>query len=362
MSTTGGTRGPTSAPELPERLQRLLSVLVREYIDHGEPVSSQWLAEHAGYPVSSATVRNILSRLEELGFVRQPHTSAGRMPTDLGYRHYVDSLLQARRLARLSPELEARLRRAGATSASDVFAHVSHELSRVSHYLGFALAPPREDRLTRIDFVLVDGSRVMVVVQGSSGDITHKLIAYPEPVTREELIEASNYLSAEFAGLTLAEARAQVLERMHQHRVLYDALLSRALRLAGMTLEQIATNPDDAVFVSGMQTLLEDGLADDGVPLATLRAILSMIEEKHRLVSLLTAYMEQPGLTVVIGNEHTTPDLRNFSLIAATYTDGQRTGTLGIIGPTRMRYSRAIAAVDGVSQAVSRILADGSNN
>jgi heat-inducible transcriptional repressor len=202
----------------------------------------------------------------------------------------------------------------------------------------------------------------MVVVQGSSGDITHKLIAYPEPVTREELIEAANYLSAEFAGLTLAEARAEVLERMHQHRVLYDALLSRALRLAGMTLEQIATNPDDAVFVSGMQTLLEDGLADDGVPMATLRAILSMIEEKHRLVSLLTAYMEQPGLTVVIGNEHTTPDLRNFSLIAATYTDGQRTGTLGIIGPTRMRYSRAIAAVDGVSQAVSRILADGSNN
>jgi heat-inducible transcriptional repressor len=362
MSTTGGTRGPTSAPELPERLQHLLSVLVREYIEHGEPVSSQWLAEHAGYPISSATVRNILARLEELGFVRQPHTSAGRMPTDLGYRYYVDSLLQARRLARLSPELEARLRRAGATSASDVFASVSHELSRVSHHLGFALAPPREDRLVRIDFVPVDGSRILVVVVASSGEITHKLIAYPEPVTREELIEAANYLSAEFAGLTVAEARAHVLERMHQDRVLYDALLSRALRLAGMTLDQIVDNPDDAVFVSGMQTLLEEGIGDEGVPLATLRAILSMIEEKHRLVRLLTAYMEQPGLTVVIGTEHTTPDLRNFSLIAATYTDGQRTGTLGIIGPTRMRYSRAIAAVDGVSQAVSRILADGSNN
>jgi heat-inducible transcriptional repressor len=360
MSTTGGTRGPTSAPELPERLQRLLSVLVREYIEHGEPVSSQWLAEHAGYPVSSATVRNILARLEELGFVRQPHTSAGRMPTDLGYRHYVDSLLQARRLAKLSPELEARLRAGG--TPSDVFASVSHELSRVSHYLGFALAPPQEDRLTRIDFVPVDPSRILVVVVASSGEITHKLIAYPEMVTREELIEASNYLSAQFAGLTLAEARAAVLERMQQDRVLYDALLARALRLAGLSLEQIAANPDDSVFVSGMQTLLEDGVAEEGVPLATLRAILTMIEEKHRLIGLLTAYIEQPGLTVVIGTEHTTPDLRSFSLIAATYTDGQRIGTLGIIGPTRMRYSRAIAAVDGVSQAVSRILADGSNN
>jgi len=362
MSTTGGTRGPTSAPELPERLQRLLSVLVREYIEHGEPVSSQWLAEHAGYPVSSATVRNILARLEELGFVRQPHTSAGRTPTDLGYRYYVDSLLQARRLARLSPEVEARLRRAGALSASDVFAHVSHELSRVSHHLGFALVPAREERLNRIDFVPIDGSRILVIVVASSGDITHKLIAYPEIVTREELIEAANYLSAEFAGLTLAEARSHVLGRMHQHRVLYDTLLARAMRLAGMTLDQMASDTDDNVFVSGMQTLLEDGVAEEGVPLATLRAILSMIEEKHRLVRLLTAYIEQPGLTVVIGNEHTTPDLRSFSLVAATYTDGERTGTLGIIGPTRMRYSRAIAAVDSVSQAVSRILADSSNN
>jgi heat-inducible transcriptional repressor len=362
MSTTGGTRGPTSAPELPERLQRLLSVLVREYIDHGEPVSSQWLAGHAGFTVSSATVRNILARLEELGFVRQPHTSAGRVPTDLGYRHYVDSLLQARRMARLGPDVEARLRRAGAGTSNDVLSHVSHELSRVSHHLGFAVAFAREDTLYRIDFVPVDGSRILVVMVANGGDITHKLIAYPEPVTREELIEASNYLTAEFAGLTMAEARAIVLDRMHQDRVLYDALLTRALRLAGITLDQMAADPDENVFVSGMQTLLEDGVAEEGVPLATLRAILSMIEEKHRLVRLLTAYIEQPGLTVVIGNEHTTPDLRNFSLVAATYTDGQRTGTVGIIGPTRMRYSRAIAAVDSVSQAVSRILADSSNN
>ncbi len=361
MSTTGGTRGPTNAPELPERLQRLLSALVREYIEHGEPVSSQWLAGHAGYPVSSATVRNILSRLEELGFVHQPHTSAGRVPTDLGYRYYVDSLLQARRLSRLAPDVEARLRKASAGTSSEVLAHVSHELSRVSHHLGFAVAFAREDTLHRIDFVPVDGSRILVVMVANGGDITHKLIAYPDPVTREELIEAANYLTAEFAGLTLAEARAIVLERMHQDRVLYDALLSRALKLAGITLEQVA-GPDDNVFVSGMQTLLEDGVAEEGVPLATLRAILSMIEEKHRLVRLLTAYIEQPGLTVVIGEEHTTPDLRNFSLVAATYTVGQRTGTLGIIGPTRMRYSRAIAAVDGVSQAVSRILTDSTNN
>jgi heat-inducible transcriptional repressor len=358
MGTSGGSRGASSSsvPELPERLQRLLSVLVREYIDHGEPVSSQWLAGHSGWTVSSATIRNMLARLEEFGYVRQPHTSAGRIPTDLAYRHYVDSLLQARRLARPTPDVEARLRRAG--RASDVLAHVSHELSRVSHHLGFALAPSHEDRLQRIDFVPLDNARILVVVVSAGGDVTHKVVSYPEPVTREQLLEAANYLSEEFAGLTLSETRAAVLERMLQDRILYDALLERALRLAGLTLEEL---PSDAgVFVSGTPTLLEDDLADEGIPLATLRAVLSMIEEKHRLVRLLTACIEEAGVTVVIGHEHTAPDLRNFSLVAATYTDGQRTGTIGILGPTRMRYSRAIAAVDSVSQAVTRVLAEGS--
>jgi heat-inducible transcriptional repressor len=351
--------GPSSpsVPELPERLQRLLSALVREYIERGEPVSSQWLAGHAGWAVSSATIRNMLSRLEELGYVHQPHTSAGRVPTDLAYRYYVDSLLLARRYAKLTPEVEARLRKASA--AGDVLALVSHELSRVSHHLGFALAPPHEDVLQRIEFVPLENSRILVVVISAGGQVTHKLIASDEPVTREELIEAANYLSREFAGLTLSETRAAVLERMQQDRILYDALLSRAIRLAGLTLEEWPS--ESGMFVAGASTLIEEGGSEDGVPLATQRAILAMIEEKHRLVRLLTAYIETPGVTVVIGHEHTAPDLRNFSMVAATYTDGQRTGTIGILGPTRMRYSRAIAAVDSVSQAVSRILADGSN-
>lgn len=357
MISPGGTRGPSSAPDLPERLQRLLSALVREYIDHGEPVSSQWLAGHSGCAVSSATVRNVLARLEELGFVKQPHTSAGRVPTDLAYRYYVDGLMTGRRPVRATAEVEARLRR-GNTS-SDVLSHVSHELFRVSHHLGFALTPADEDTLQRIDFVPLDGSRVLVVVISAGGDVTNKVIAYPEPITREELLEAANYLSEEFAGLTLSEARASVLERMRQERILYDELLARALRLAGLTLEELPA--ETSMFVAGMPALLEIDLSEDGTAMATLRTILTMIEEKHRLVRLLTAYIDQPGVTVVIGHEHTAPDLRNFSLVAATYTDGQRTGTIGILGPTRMKYSRAIAAVDSVSQAVTRVLADGSN-
>jgi heat-inducible transcriptional repressor len=357
MISPGGTRGPASASELPERLQRLLSALVREYIEHGEPVSSQWLAGHSGCAVSSATVRNVLSRLEELGFVKQPHTSAGRVPTDLAYRYYVDGLMTGRRPARATADVEARLRR-GMTS-NDVLSHVSHELFRVSHHLGFALTPADENTLQRIDFVPLDNARLLVVVISAGGDVTNKVIALPEPMSREQLIEAANYLSHEFAGLTVSEARVAVLERMRQERILYDELLARALRLAGLTLDELSS--ETSMFVAGMPALLEIDLSEDGTAMATLRTILSMIEEKHRLVRLLTAYIDQPGVTVVIGHEHTAPDLRNFSLVAATYTDGQRTGTIGILGPTRMKYSRAIAAVDSVSQAVTRVLADGSN-
>lgn len=360
MASSGGTRGPSSSATdfLPERLQRLLSALVREYIEHGEPVSSQWLAGHSGCSVSSATVRNVLARLEELGFVRQPHTSAGRVPTDLAYRYYVDALLSARRPARSASDVEARLRRA--TSNNDVLANVSHELFRVSHHLGFALTPADEETLQRIDFIPLEGSRLLVVIISAGGNITNKVIAYAEPVSREELIEAANYLSEEFAGLTLSEARGAVLERMRQDRILYDTLLARALRLAGLLLEELPAETG-GMFVAGMPALLELDLSEDTAALDTLRSILAMIEEKHRLVQLLSACIDQPGVTVIIGHEHAAPDLRNFSLVAATYTDGQRTGTLGILGPTRMKYSRAIAAVDSVSQAVTRVLADGSN-
>jgi heat-inducible transcriptional repressor len=351
MPMTGGSRGSLDAPELPDRVQRLLSALVCEYIEHGEPVSSQWLAGHAGYTVSSATVRNVLARLEEQGFVRQPHTSAGRVPTDRGYRRYVDSIMTARRPVRLAVEVEARLR--PAITVSDVLSRASHELSRVSHHVGFALASADAGTLERIEFVPLEGSRILVVVVATGGEVVHKLITFDVPVTRDELIQSANYLSEEFSGLTLAEARAKVIERMHAERALYDALLARSLRLASATLAALPA--DNLVFVTGTPRLIDHALSEDALP--TLRTLLGMIEEKDRLVRLLTAYMEGPGLMVVIGSEHPSPDLQSLSIVATAYADGPRTGAIGVIGPTRMRYSRAIAAVESVSHAMHRVLA-----
>ena len=151
----------TRHPELPERDRRILGALVQAYIDHGEPISSLWLASR-GFGVSSATLRNVMARLEELGYVRQPHTSAGRVPTDMGYRAYVDQLLSERRSARHAPDLEERLRRAG--TVEDVLSHASQEISRASHQVGFAMVPATEATFEHLDFVPLDGGRVLVVL------------------------------------------------------------------------------------------------------------------------------------------------------------------------------------------------------
>jgi len=346
--------------DLAARARSVLAALVQEYIDRGTPVSSRWLAEHGGFGLSSATVRHILASLEEAGLVWQPHTSSGRVPTDLGYRSFVDLLLEHRLAARSTSAVEARLRQAG--SVKGVLSNVSHELSRVSHHLGFALAPTNEVvGFEHIEFVPLEGTRILVLVAAEGQQACHKVVDIGERVRRSELEQGAQYLNREFRGLTLGEVRTFVIEHLREEQVLCDALLSRSLRLASSTLEEMV--PRDNVFVDGATALFDEVSDDEGpVPLATFRALLEMVQEKHRLVRLLSEYLDvDPGsLTVVIGAEHTAADLKPFSLIASTYSDGRQTGTVGVIGPRRMRYSRAIAAVDSVSQAVSRVLVNHS--
>jgi len=339
-----------------ERQRRILARLVTEYIEQGEPVSSSWLAEHTELGLSSATVRSILARLEEQGLVHQPHTSAGRVPTDSGYRMYVDGLLGARKKTRVLVEMEARLRRAG--TVGDLLDHASQELSRASHHIGFALEPPGPTmRLRHIDFVNLESHRVLVIVVSTGGQITHKVIDTPEPCDTLSLAHAATYLNGEFAGLTLHEVRTSIVERLRQDRVLYDALVARALQLASSGLAEQAQG--ESLHVQGASLLIEQ-LAGDSVDrdrtLQALRALFRMIEEKHRLVELLSRYMETDGLTVVIGSEHGDIDLHPFSVVASTYHNSQGTGTVGVIGPIRMRYQKTISVVDGVSQVMTKML------
>jgi heat-inducible transcriptional repressor len=344
-----------SSYELSERSRHLLATLVRAYIETGEPVSSQLLARESGLGVSSATVRNVLAQLEDAGYVHQPHTSAGRVPTDRAYRVFVDLLLEGHKPTRPSAEVESQVRQhaAAAPLMDQLLAGVSHLVARSSRQVGFALSENHAAVLQRIEFIPLGGTQVLVVVVSDGNQVTQKVVDTEEPARPQDLVQAANYLNSEFAGLPLIQVRQAVLERIQQERTLYDELFARAMKLARSTLEDLPT--PQAFHMEGVASLL-DGAVHDAATLPTLRALVEMMEEKERMVRLLTRYIDGPGLTIVIGAEHTAPDLRPFSLVASTAVDGPTIRTVGLIGPTRMHYSRAIALVDGTTQAVSRVL------
>jgi heat-inducible transcriptional repressor len=346
--------------ELSDRSRRLLATLVREYIETGEPVPSQTLAHESGLGVSSATVRNVLSQLEEAGYLHQPHTSAGRVPTDRGYRVFVDLLLGSRRPSRIPASMEHELRQHAERSPllDDLLAGMSHVVSKMSRHVGFALCEHDGAVLQRIEFIPLTSSRVLVVVVSKANQVTQKVIDAGEELRPDDLTQAANYLNTEFSGLPIRRVRDAVLERLRQERTLYDQLLARALRLASSTLDELPKT--QTFFVEGASSLIDTASPGERVSLGTLRALLEMMEEKERLVHLLNQYIDGAGLTVVIGEEHASPDLRSFSLVASTSVDGPTIRTVGVIGPTRMHYSRAITVVDGTTQAVTRVLRNGN--
>jgi heat-inducible transcriptional repressor len=338
-----------------DRSKRVLAALIREFISTGEPVASSLIVTAAGLGVSSATVRNILARLEDEGYVRQPHASAGRVPTDRGYRFYVDLLLEGKRSTRTASAVEARLRRERPGTLPDsLLSQASYVVSQASGLIGFALKSEQGAAVfDRIDFIPLGSGRALVVIVARGGQVLQKVIQIEESLSADELHQAANYLNVEFSGLPLSRAREAVLEQLDEERLLCDALFARAMRLATSTFDNL---PDEsALYVDGTASLLGDL---QGITLSTLQVLLQMVEEKQRLVRLLNEYFDGPGLAVVIGAEHPDPDLRSFSLIASTYQLAAGTGMIGVIGPTRMRYSRAISVVEGTAQAVARVLRD----
>jgi heat-inducible transcriptional repressor len=346
------------APALSDRTRRILAGLIREYIETGEPVASAALTRRTGLTVSSATIRNVLAQLEEMGFVWQPHTSAGRVPTDLGYRFYVDLLLEAKRATKDASGVEARLRQQAGDSPliDDLLSSASHVLSEVSRHVGFAIAPANADAVFhRIEFVPLSRNRILVVMVARGNQVSQKTIDMGEEVDPSELVRAANYLNEQFCGQTLDQVREGVLSRLREDRTLYDQLLGLALRLASSSLENLERT---TVSVEGTSSLLEEVVRASGLSPSTLRALLVMVEEKQRLVRMLNEYIDGPGLTVVIGAEHSDPEMRPFSLIASTYFDGRSTGMVGVIGPTRMRYSQTIDVVENAAKAMGKVLRD----
>ena len=332
------------------RARQLLRTLVARHVHDGEPVGSQTLARHAGLDVSPATIRNILSSMEDAGLLVAPHSSAGRIPTAQGYRLFVDSLLQLKPL----PEGEvSRLRHelpAGAGTHA-LLGSTSELLSAMTHFVGMVSVPKRESFAFRqIEFVALDPQRVLAILVFADGEVQNRMVQTRRAFDPSELEQAATYLNMHFAGQPLVQIRASLLRDLRHARSEMERLLASSVELAE---QAFAPGPED-MLVAGQTRLM--GL-QDLTDLERLRALFDAFAEKRELLQLLERTAKAPGMRVFIGEETGLAPLEGMSLVTAPYgRDGQLLGVLGVIGPSRMAYERVIPVVEATAAALGEAL------
>ncbi|MBS7455935.1 heat-inducible transcriptional repressor HrcA [Coralloluteibacterium stylophorae] len=341
----------TASPILDPRARQLLRTLIGQYIRDGQPVGSRTLAESSGLDVSPATIRNIMSDLEEVGLVAAPHTSAGRIPTAQGYRVFVDSLLQLKPLG-ASERARMRANLAAGAGTQAVLGSVSELLSAMSRFAGVVTVPKRTQFAFRhIDFVPLDGDRVLAILVFTDNEVQNRVFATRRPYAREELERTANYLNAHFAGRTLPDIHAQLVRELRQTRSEMERTLSAAVELSEHAL---AGGGDDDMLVAGQTRLM--GIQDLS-DLDRLRELFEAFSRKREILQLLERTQRAPGVRVFIGEEAGLPSLGACTVITAPYAvEGQVLGVLGVIGPTRMAYDRVIPIVEASAEVLGAAL------
>ncbi|MBP6003499.1 MAG: heat-inducible transcription repressor HrcA [Pyrinomonadaceae bacterium] len=370
MSARQNSPGSEKHSAFPDsRGQVILSAIINEHFVTGEPVGSKTLADKFANAsgLSSATIRNVMGELEEMGMLEQPHTSAGRVPTDKGYRFYVDNLLGVLSISnddlfRIGEEYGLKPQDLGDLSDTPdrLMERTSHLLSALSNNVGIVVSPSlASDRLQHIEFVNLSDNRILVVLVSAPNIVHNKIIRLNVSFTREELERTANYLNAEFAGKSLAEIRAEILSLMHEEKALFDKLLQTAVILCSESIEG-DENRLGEVFVDGTSNILSKS---DFADLERLRELLRTIGEKSRLMQILTECIERDtaakgDVQVFIGSENRTPSFQNCTLISAPYRIGNSSaiGTLSVLGPTRIEYARMISIVSYVARTLEKMM------
>ncbi len=347
------TRSPHSG-KLSARDREILRDVILTYILSAEPVSSRSVAKQGRSGLSAATIRNVMADLEDGGYLAQPHTSAGRVPTRAAYHLFIESLMQMQRIsARDRRYIDENLKGAPA-DAEQLMGVTSHLLSELSNQVGLVVTPQLGDTVLRaVDFVPLDGRRVLCVVISADGFVDNKVIETEEGVTREDLQRSANYLTENFSGLTLREIRDRLIRLMAEERAQMDRLLALTIALARSGLD-VDEAPE--VLVDGTSVLLAQPELTD---IQRVRRLFETFADKARLVQMLNQCMGH-GVRVLIGEDSALTSELDFSLVATAYGVGDRTlGTLGIFGPSRMEYQKVIPLVHYLGETLSRALTEG---
>lgn len=342
--------------EMTERSRKILEVIIDDYITSGEPVGSRAVTKRHNIDLSPATVRNVMADLEEYGFLASPHTSAGRVPTEKGYRYYVDSLLQLRELTpREKRSIEASCH--GSAGVDKLFQEAGKALSALSSHAGIVMAPRFTTTVFKqIEFVRLSRGKLLVVFVSQSGLVQNKLIDADESLTRADLEKITNYLNKALSGMSISEVRAKIASEMQQEKALYDKLMRQALELSGAALTE---ELGGQLIIEGASSFLD---SPEFADVEQMRKLFRAFEQKHTLIDLLDKSQQAAGVQIFIGGESELSQIEGCSLITANYQNLHGTiGTLGVIGPSRMAYSKVIPIVDYTARLISRMLETGQD-
>ncbi len=339
--------------ELHERNKRVLQAVIDSYIASGAPIGSTVLVKNYDFRVSSATLRNIMAELEELGYLTHPHTSAGRIPTDLGYRYYIDSLISIENDA---DEFGDQLRQAPPLHGDDfheLMEEASRFLASLSQCAGIVVAPSEpEAKYKHIEFVRLRGSQVLIIFVTATGIVQNKLIELDESIRQKDLNQFSAYLVNELEHLTLTEIREHLIEKMREEKLVFAQLMEETVRAS----QEVQEREQERVFIGGASQMLEN---PEFATVDKMRALFKAFEDKYKLLRLLDRSVAAAGIKVFIGSENTYFEMQGCSMVVCSYKAGSNVvGTLGVIGPTRMKYKQVIQVVDYTSKLLSKLLGE----
>jgi heat-inducible transcriptional repressor len=329
---------------LDDRAKLLLKTLVERYIAEGQPVGSRTLSRASGLELSPATIRNVMSDLEELGLIASPHTSAGRVPTARGYRLFVDTMLTARRGQIAAPSLAP-------DQPQKVISNAANLLSSLSQFVGVVMAPRRSSVFRHIEFLRLSERRILVILVSPEGDVQNRVIFTETDYSPSQLVEAANYLNAHYMGLTIEQVRERLQGEVDTLRAEIATLMQAAVTVG----TEAMTQAQDEVVISGERNLL--AVSDFSSDMSHLRRAFDLFEQKAQLMRLLDIAGQAEGVRIFIGGESQVVPYEELSVVSAPYeVDGQIVGTLGVIGPTRMPYDRMIQIVDITSRLLGNAL------
>lgn len=341
-------------PELNERSRTIFRYIVDTYLNTGLPVGSRTISTHSGLQLSPASVRNTMADLEDCGLLYAPHISAGRMPTDLGLRLYIDGLMQVGGLSKEERTAIEATCRAEGRSFNDVLEQSSQLLSGLSSCASLVIAPKTDNPVKQIQFVALQPRKILIVLVLQNGLVENRVMDIDHDITESALNAASNYLNAKLTGNNLRDVESDIRNDIQNHQSQLDDL-TKSLVEAGLALPGNAMHAGH-IIVRGQSKLLEDVKALEDLERA--RTILGYLEEQKNMLELLKSVETAQGVQIYIGTENTIFDQSGWSLIISPYKDAaeQIIGAIGVIGPTRLSYDRVIPMVDYTSQLVSRLV------